>query len=116
MKSDDPDDSAGTAADVRDRPVAAAVPSGSDIPALDRAFDEPQGVRDGPGERYPGKSGSQPGSIAVHEREDLFSVCRSERLQPEIVIDFEGYDGGDDAHRADYTLGPDGDLESLSGL
>jgi hypothetical protein len=116
VKSDDADDPSDSFDGDHDRPVPAAVPSGSDIPAFDRSLDEPCGVRDRPGERHPGKTCSQPGSIAVHELEDLGGVFRSEGFQTEIVTDSEGYDGGDGAHRADYTLGPDGGLDPVPDL
>ena len=75
-----------------------------------------KGVRGCFCESHPRKTVAQSGSIAVHELVDLFGMRRSEGLQAEIVTDFKGYDGGDGVHRADYTLGLGGDLDSLSGL
>ena len=70
-----------------------------------------KGVRGGCCESHPRKTGAQSGSIAVHTLVDLFGMRRSEGLKAEIGTDFEGYDGGDGGHGADYTLGPDGGLD-----
>lgn len=89
VEPDDADDSSTTLDDGHDRPVTAAIPSGSHVSAFDRAFDEVGGVGDRLREWYPGKTCSKSETIFVDQLEDFGGMFRPNGLQQEIRGGFE---------------------------